>query len=174
MSKKEPTHPRPRLVTIMGWLLLLQTGVLLFFSVYHFLILQFGPKLIGDWWSGTLSAGGRLQTLLLLLNSLFSTAATQREINILVESILLFLFAFLALLASFGFFSQRKSAWILAMFVQAATLTLVIILYFIKKPIHAYILMADCIIMIVYLQHADVYKTFQKANIFREGTSDYN
>jgi hypothetical protein len=166
------SHTRPRLVTIMGWLLLLQSIVLSAFGIYHFVILQFGPLLLRQWWLGNLYQGNRLVNLWFLLNDLTSQALEQRELNILIESVALIVFALFALIASFGFFSQRKWAWLLAMLIQGITLSLAVILYFIKQPAHAYILMGYCSVMVLYLQHADVYKSFQKTQLFLENPED--
>lgn len=152
----------------MGWLLLLQSLILSSFGVYHFIILQFGPEMLQGWWSGTAYDGNRLINLWSLLQDLTSQALEQRELSILVESFALIMLGLLALLASFGFFTQRKWAWMLAMFVQGTTLGLSVVLYFVKKPSHTYILMLICSFMVIYLQYADIYKSFQKTPIFLE------
>ncbi len=166
--KKLPSRKRPRLVSIMGWLLLLQSLVLCGFGIYHFIILQFGPVMLGKWWAGDLYQGNRLLSLWYLLSDLSRLAIQDRELNILIESLLLLLFALIALFASVGFFSQRNWAWLLAMFLQGATLVLAIVLFFIKQPAHTYILMGYCSFMVIFLQNADVYKSFQKKSLFPE------
>lgn len=163
-----PIQNRPRLVGIMGWLLLVQAIFLIIFSVYHFLILQFGSQLVREWWTGGLPGGNQLNTLIVFISELFARARVQNDLSTLVESILLVFLALLAIFAGAGFLAQKKSAWMLAMFVQGFTLTMALILYLIKKPLHTYFLMAYCIFMVVYLQHADIYKSFQQARLFRE------
>jgi hypothetical protein len=159
---------RPRLVGILGWLLLLQAIFLIIFSVYHFIILQFGPELFQEWWTSVRLAGNQLKSFVVLIRELFSQASTQNNLSTLIESILLLFLALLAIIAGAGFLAQKKSAWILAMLVQGFTLTLVLILYVIKKPLHTYFLMAYCVFMVVYLQHADIYKSFQQVKILTE------
>lgn len=164
--KKTPSQKRPRLVSIMGWFLFLQSFVLSGFSIYHFIILQFGPAMLNRWWLGNAYEGNRLLNLSYLLADLISQAVELRALAVFIESIALLLFAFFALIASIGFFTQRKWAWLLAMLVQAATLSLSVILYFIKQPAHTYLLMAYCSFMVFYLQYADIYKSFQKTALF--------
>ncbi len=164
----KPAQPRSRLVVMMGWLLFFQAVSLVAFGIYHFLILQFGPELLTLWWSQRIYGPNRLLALYGLLTELFTTASSQHVLSTLVESLLLFLLAILALFASFGFFFRRKFAWILAMSVQGSMLTLALIIYLIQKPLHTYFLMIYGIIMVIYLQHADIYQSFRKVNLLSE------
>jgi hypothetical protein len=160
-------HQKFKLVTLMGWLLLIQAGVLAAMSVYHFMVLQFGSELINQWWSNGLSNSAIIHTFIELLRDLFTRANTEKELSTLVESLLLLGFALLALITAFRFFYHKKTAWFWAMLIQAATLSLAIIIYFIKKPAHTYFLMAYCIFMVVYLQHADIYKSFREQAVLQ-------
>lgn len=164
----KPASQRPRLVAVMGWLLLIQAVFLGFFSIYHFLILQFGPQLVYDWWQDLVSGRRDLSTAYFLFTDLFTQASVQHVVSTLVESILLILLSALALLAGIGFFIQKRAAWILSLFVQGAVLALALAIYFIKEPIHTYFLMAYGVFMVIYLQHADIYKSFQSVSLFAE------
>jgi hypothetical protein len=152
----------------MGWLLLIQALVLGFFSIYHFVILQFGPLLVSTWWRDLLSGQRDLTSIYSLFIDLFAQASVERSLSTLVESIFLLLLALLAFMAAIGFFLQKKASWILAMFVQGCVLALALIIYLIKTPLHTYFLMAYGVLMVVYLQHADIYKSFQSVKIFAE------
>lgn len=168
LSTAQPASARPRLVAVMGWLLFIQAIVLGIFSVYHFVILQFGPQLVANWWQDVLSGSRELSSAYYLFIDLFTQASVEHVLSTLVESILLILLALLAFLAGIGFFVQKQAAWILALFVQGSVLALALVIYFIKAPIHTYFLMAYGVFMVIYLQHADIYKSFQNVSLLVE------
>lgn len=152
----------------MGWLLLTQAVVLGIFSVYHFVILQFGPQLVSMWWGDLLSGQRDFSSLYSLVIDLFAQASGEKVLTTLIESFLLLLLAMLAFMAGIGFLIHKKAAWIFAMFVQGSVLALALVIYFIKTPLHTYFLMAYGVFMVIYLQHADIYKSFQRVKLFVE------
>lgn len=149
----------------MAWFLILQAAILLILGIYHYVILSFGPVLFDQLIRGEFTAGNLLQNIQMFVRELFRQASLENELSTLIESLLLFVLALFAIMAAFGFFSQRPLAWLFAMIVQASTLSLAITLYFIKKPMHIYLLMLSGIFMVIYLNYADIYRTFNKRNL---------
>jgi len=151
---------RPKLVTILGILLILQAVFLFGLGIYHFAILSFGPTLLSQWLSGEPSLGGRSLDFQMFVRELFSQAATHKLLSTLIESLILFILTILALVSGVGFFRLWRSTWLLAMFLQGGALVLAIILYIIKKPNHIYLLMLSGIFMVLYLNYADLRSVF--------------
>jgi hypothetical protein len=147
---------RPRMVTILGFLLILQAVFLFGLGIYHFAILSFGPTLLSQWLSGEPSLGGQSLDFQMFIRQLFGQAATQKLLSTLIESLVLFLLTILALVAGIGFLRLWRGSWLLAMFLQGGALLLAIILYLIKKPNHIYLLMLSGIFMVLYLNYADL------------------
>lgn len=69
----------------------------------------------------------------------------------------------LALLAALGLFTLRPGAWVMAMLVQALSLLSSLIYYFDRQPqsVVLYTLMVYSIIMVVYLNYANVPSAFR-------------
>jgi hypothetical protein len=152
---------RPKPVTILGWFLFCQSVFLLGLSIYHYLILSFGPQLLSQWLSGEPVVGGQSLDFQLFIRELFGQAASQNLLSTLIESLVLFILTILAMLAGIGFFRLWRGAWLLAMFLQGSSMLLALILYFVKKPNHIYLLMLMGIFMVLYLNYADVRTVFK-------------
>jgi len=152
---------RPRLVTILGFLLIFQAIFLFGLGIYHFAILSFGPQLLSQWLSGEPFVGGQSLDFQMFIQELFNQAATQKLLSTLIESLVLFVLTLLALMAAIGFFRLWRSAWLLAMFLQGGALLLAVVIYLIKKPIHIHLLMLSGIIMVLYLNYADLRSVFE-------------
>jgi hypothetical protein len=152
---------RPIPITIIGLLLLIQAIFMFALGIYHFVILSFGPELLSGWLSGQPLVNGEVLTFNRLVTELFSRAYQQQVLSILTESLVLFLLTGLAILAGIGFFRMWRFAWLQAMAVQGSGLLLALVLYYIKKPRHIYLLMLSGIFMVVYLNYGDIKSHFQ-------------
>ncbi len=148
-DKKSPV------ITLLSWLLLIQSWFLLGLAVYHFDLNQ-GLSLLRQWLFGrntpdidTLSAGE-------FFSRLYENAVNLNLIPALVESLALFFLTILIFIAAIGFFRLWRFAWDMAVFVQGASLLIGIILYFTDKPKHIYLLMAASLFMVIYLSYANV------------------
>lgn len=72
------------------------------------------------------------------------------------------LLALLALIASFGFLRLHRLGWICAMLVQGLCLLLALSLYARERAPLAYLLMAYCVALVLYLNYSDVQAAFQR------------
>ena len=127
---------RPRPVTVLGLLLLLQAVGLFGLGVFYFVRL---------YWQHAL-------TRAVLLAELFDQ---------LLISLAFLPLALLALLAAIGFLRLWRNAWRNAMLLQGLSLWVALVLYFSRKPGYVYMVMLYGIFMVIYLNYADVYATFQ-------------
>jgi hypothetical protein len=131
---------RPWAVTVIGWLLLLETAGFLGLSA-----LYLGPlglrwpisfPLLGAGWNSTLIG--------LLFGGL----------------------GLLAMAGALGFLRLRRGGWVSAVFVQGATLLMALVLYFRGRPdfvpAYAYVMMVGGILMVLYLHQADVQAAFRE------------
>jgi magnesium-transporting ATPase (P-type) len=161
MSAKADRPPRrPGQVTILGWLLLLQALILLGIGIYHFAITHFAPILLWEWIRSFVGTTSEPLTAQRFLAELFSRAATQKVLTTLIESLVLFWLTLLTLVTALGFFSLWRFAWLLAVFIQGSTMGLALIIYFVKKPVHIYLLMLWGIFMVIYLYLPGVRQAF--------------
>lgn len=141
---------RPRLLNLIGWFLILQAAAWLVLGIYHFFILNFGPNLLTAW------IVDKTITLRSMLAELFAQAAAQEVLSTLVESLVLIGLALLGLFTAFGFFKGRRNAWILAVTIQGVSLILGLVVYFIKKPVHIYLVLLISSLMVAYLSEEEV------------------
>jgi len=168
-KKKElPRIKRPRTITILSWLLMLEALVMLALGVYHFSLSQ-GPQILTDWFSELI--GGRSPTLQSFFSQLAEKAAELGTETALFESAALFLLTIFTLLTSYGFFRLWRIAWAQAIFVQGSSLLIALLLYFQSKPLHIYLLMLMGVFMTGYLNYANVQAFFwmQKSEIVKGG-----
>lgn len=163
-KQKRGHSKRPAVVTILGWLLLLQTIEMFLLGIYHF-NLNNGPQLFSMWLSGEPLFGRQSLTFDTFFQQLIENATNQDLILALVESAALFLLTIFTLSAAIGFFRLWRVAWIQAMCVQGASLFIALILYFLEEPLHIYLLMISGIFMVLYLNYADVQTYFQTKTI---------
>lgn len=162
MWQKRKTHhtsEQHRQVTILAYLLLLEAVIMFILGVYHF-TLNHGPQLLSLWLSGQSMISGQAFTFDEFIRQLTIYAGQQRLIPALVESATLFLLTILGLSGAIGFFRIWRSAWTQAVFVQGVSLLISLILYFINKPRHIFLLMIYGVFMVFYLHYADVQAVF--------------
>ena len=161
MNPKSPPYPkieRPKTVTIIGWLLLLQSLIMFSLGVYHF-ALNHAAILFSGWFGEFISGQG--DSLGKFLNELFLSVSEPSQRVALIESFALFVLTILALSAAYGFLRLWRIAWVQAMLVQGASLLIALILYFQSKPLHIYILMFFGVFMVLYLNYANLQVFFQ-------------
>lgn len=75
----------------------------------------------------------------------------------------------LALIAVPGFLLLQPAAWVVAMFVQGMSLAGALILYFTAKPGYVYPIMVVGVIMVLYLNYAEVADAFPSRPSQRQG-----
>lgn len=156
---------RPRIVWILSVLLVLQAGGLFMLGVYHF-SMSSGPQLFYELFGRWLGGGNilALQPVRFFFHQLMVNSATTILVIALVESAALFALTVLALWAAVGVFRMWRIGWTQAMLVQGASLLTALILYFINRPRHIFILMATGVFMVLYLNYADLRYYFQTAD----------
>jgi len=76
----------------------------------------------------------------------------------------LFPLTILALWAVVGMLRWWKIAWMQAMFVQGTCLLISLILYFLGKPNHIFLLMGTGVFMVLYLNFANKQNLFQSVD----------
>jgi hypothetical protein len=157
----EQKQERPRLITLLTLLLLLQGP----------LILIVGLNLLTDHWTFLFSWSlfwAELQEAFFLV---ISTPGEIRADEILFYNVVGFAILVLAALASFfsGVTFNRGAAisWIMGLVSQIATLVTGIGLYLIYKPSHAYWLLVIGILMVLYLNYDDVRQWFLQTEAVR-------
>lgn len=160
MSAAEPHQigiTRPRLLNLIGSFLILQAVAWLVLGIYHFFILNFGSTLLNQW------LVAKTITLRSMLDELFIQAAAQQVLSTLVESLVLVGVAISGFFTAIGFFNGRRNAWILAVTIQGTSLLLGLIVYFIKKPVHIYLVLLISSLMVAYLSEDEVRAYFKPA-----------
>jgi hypothetical protein len=164
-KKKTQIPKRPTTVLILGWLLILQSAILFGLGLFHFNLNE-GPQLFSSWfsqlWYGAPSISGPPMSFRIFLNELINNATSQHLLSALIESAALFFLTILALSAAYGFFRLWRIAWGQAVFVQGACLLIALILYFLGKPYHIYIVMIYSIFMVLYLNYANIQEVFHE------------
>jgi len=164
-KRKRKSIERPRLVTILGWMLLLQAGMMLVLSLYHFVISMGGDlfvDLLEFLFASVEDTLVHQLTLSEFTGRLLENTTREGLMQALVESAALFLLTILALIAAVGFFRLWRNAWVIAVFVQAVVLGIGLTLYFTINPVHIYLLLISGVFMVFYLNYADVRSAFQK------------
>jgi hypothetical protein len=168
---KKKTIQRPRSISILGILLILQGGLLLLIGIWHFALNQ-GPKELRLWlfslFTTTPDVEGQYISFDLFIQRVVTFAVENNLLAALLESAFLFILTVLAFTAAFGFFRLWPNAWNQAMFVQGASLLLTLIYYFLGKPPHIFIIMVYAIFMVLYLNYANVQEIFEKAGSLAE------
>ncbi len=126
---------RPRPVTVLGWLLLFQALGLLLISGVNFSQVGFVWEITRQDFNSNLPIGLRGWAFAAL--------------------------AFLALITGVRLFRLRESAWLHAMFLQGLNLSMAIGVYLQEKPFYVYLIMMNCIFMVLYLNYSEVLITFR-------------
>lgn len=157
---QNPSRRRPRTVTILGWLLFLQGWIIFFLCVYHFNLNE-GSHLLNLWLTKKKTLNGSTLTFMDFINQVIANAASRHSLTALIESAALLVLTVLTFTSAFGFFRLWRIAWVQAMFIQGVSLFTALLLYFNQKPVHIYILMTTGILMVVYLNYADLHTYFQ-------------
>ncbi|MCJ7624701.1 MAG: hypothetical protein MUO76_14460 [Anaerolineaceae bacterium] len=160
--KKGKNPKRPKLITIFGFLLILEAIELFALGVFHFSMNQGSElfsSLFAQWLTGRTQV--TFESIKIFMRQLIANADSQLLLIALIESTILFFLTILALWSAIGFFRLWRIAWTSAMFVQGASLLISLILYFLSKPIHITFLMSSGIFMVLYLNYADIQNYFQ-------------
>lgn len=132
-----------RSVIILGWLLLFQAIGLALISAVNFSRLDFEWELIPQDFYVDVPAG--------LRGWAFASMAI------------------LALVTAMRFLRLRRSAWVHAMLLQGLSLLLAIGLYLQERPFYVYLIMVNCIFMVLYLNYSDVLVAFRS----EDGLTDW-
>ena len=145
---------RPRLITLLTILLLLQALLLLFL----------GLNLMADHWTFLLSWNVFMRELgddfQLVLNTPGEIARDEILFYNSVAFVILVIAASVSLIAGITFNRGGAMTWILSQIAQIATLVTGIGLYLIHRPSQAYWLMAIGVLMVLYLNYGDVRQWF--------------
>ena len=159
--KKGKQTKKPALVTIFGFLLILEAFELFILGVFHFSMNR-GPQLFyelfAQWFTGRIQV--TFMSIEIFFRQLIKNAESQQLLVALIESAVLFMLTILALWSAIGFFRLWRIAWTAAMFVQGASLMTSLTLYFLSKPLHITFLMISGIFMVLYLNYADIQTIF--------------
>lgn len=160
--KKGKQSKRPALITIFGFLLILEAVELFGLGAFHFSMNQ-GPQLFSSLFAQWLT--GRtpvtFESIEIFIRQMIANADSQLLLIALIESAILFILTILALWSAIGFFRLWHIAWTGAMFVQGGSLLTSLIMYYLNKPIHITFLMITGIFMVLYLNYADIQTYFQ-------------
>lgn len=145
---------RPRLISILTVLLILQTPILIFL----------GLNLLTDRWSFLTSWARFWNELQAALSLVLQKPGEHASEEILFYNVLIFLAlavsAAVSLLAGLTFHRGKQISWILGLIAQIGTLATGLILYFIQQPVQAYWLLVLGIIMVMYLNYGEVRQWF--------------
>jgi hypothetical protein len=145
---------RPRLITLLTFLLLLQTPVLVFL----------GLNLLTDHWSFLGSWPMFWEELETAFLHVINTPGELVGEEVLLYEVLAFavlvISAAASLVAGFTFPQGKPVSWILSLIAQIGVLLCGIALYFISRPPQAYWLLGVGIIMVLYLNYGHVRQWF--------------
>jgi hypothetical protein len=159
MPLPKKTH-KPRMIILVTVLLFIQIPVNIFL----------GLNLITHHWSFLFSLPIFWEDLQTSIQLALQTPGEVVEDEILLFNLIGFIFLILgsaaALLAGLTFHRGRPMAWILSLIAQIATLLTAIGLYFVHEPTQSYWLIAIGVLMVLYLNNADVRQWFFRS---REG-----
>jgi hypothetical protein len=133
------TYGSSRPVIILGWLLLFQAIGLVLISAVNFSRLNIEWELIPQDFYVDLPAGLRGWAFASL--------------------------AILALITAVRFLRLRHTAWVHAMLLQGLSLLLAIGLYLQERPFYVYLIMLNCIFMVLYLNYSDVQVAFRSEEV---------
>jgi hypothetical protein len=151
----------PVMVTICGWLMMLESIIFFILGVYHF-HLNNGPvlfsKLFAQWIRGDIPIV--FSDFARFFQDLVNTATSAQLLTALIESGILFLLTILGIWTAIGFFRKWSIAWTTGLFVQAGALLTALVIYFIDRPFHIIIMMISGIFMVIYLNYVDVHTFF--------------
>lgn len=141
-NETDQTYSSSRSVIILGWLLLFQAIGLALISAVNFsrlnIVLELTPR---DFYVD-LPAG--------LRGWAFASMAI------------------LALITGVRFLRLRHTAWMHAMLLQGLSLLLAIGLYLQERPFYVYLIMINCIFMVLYLNYSDVLMAFRPEEVLKE------
>ncbi len=161
MPEHKQTHPR--LITLMIVLLLLQGPVLLFLAL----------NLLTEHWSFLFSWPVFITELERAFSLVVSTPGELVEDAILFYNMVAFgILSVAAVIAVFSGLTIRRGgalSWIMGLIAQIATLMTAIWLYMIYKPAQAFWLMGIGILMVLYLNNADVRQWLLRHNGLSDG-----
>lgn len=161
MTIKE--RERPRLIPILSVLLLLQAPLILFL----------GLNLLTNHWAFLISWSvfweDVRQAFTLMLATPGVTVVNEVPFFDLVGFAVLLFSAFASIVAGLNFRKGAAFSWVLSLITQIGTLFTGIGLYFIHKPSQAYWLMGIGILMVIYLNYANVRRWFLQSREVSEG-----
>ena len=152
---------KPRMIALLTVLLLCQIPVIIFL----------GLNLITHHWTFLVSLPILWEDIQTAFDLALKTPGEVVEDEILLFNLIGFFVLLLgsgaALLAGLTFHRGRPMAWILSLIAQIATLLTAIGLYFVHEPNQSYWLIAFGVLMVLYLNNADVRQWFLQS---REGS----
>lgn len=155
MTPGEESH-RPRLVTLLTILLLLQVPLLIFL----------GLNILTQHWTFLVSISVFWADIQEAFRLMLATPGEIVGDEILFFNLLGFFILLLgaggAFFAGLAFRRGRPIAWIMSLFAQIATLVSGVGLYFVYQPNQSYWLIAVGILMVFYLNFAEVRQWFLK------------
>lgn len=162
----EQKKERPRLLTLLTFLLLLQAPVIVFL----------GLNLLTRHWtflfSWTIFWEDIREAFSLMVNTPGEISGDEILFYEAIAFILLLLGAIAAIFAGLTFNGGKPISWILSLFAQIATLVAGIGLYLILSPAQAYWLIAIGILMVLYLNYGSVRQWFLQSAVIREADQD--
>ncbi len=148
---------RPRLITMLTIFLLLQIPLIVFL----------GLNLLTQHWTFLVSLSVLWEDIQEAFRLMLATPGEIVGDEILFFNLLgffvLLMGAGAALFAGLTFHRGRPMAWIMSLFAQIATLMAGIGLYFVHQPVQSYWLIAIGILMVLYLNYAEVRQWFLKS-----------
>lgn len=161
MAVKE--QERPRLIAILSVLLLLQAPLILFL----------GLNLLTNHWTFLISWSvfwdDVREAFALMLETPGTTLAQEIPIFDLVGFAILLFSAAVSIIAGLTFRKGAAFSWVLSLIAQIGTLVTGIGLYLIHKPSQGYWLMGIGLLMVVYLNYANVRRWFLQSRVIPEG-----
>lgn len=162
----EQKKERPRLLTLLTFLLLLQAPVIVFL----------GLNLLTRHWTFLFSWSIFWEDVREAFSLVVNTPGELVVDEILIYEALAFILLLLggsaALFAGLTFNGGKLISWILSLFAQIATLVAGIGLYVISSPSQAYWLIAIGILMVLYLNYGSVRQWFLQSAPIREVERD--
>ena len=160
---QEKVQERPRLITFLMVLLLLQAPLLLFL----------GLNLLTKHWdfllSWTVFSDELKDSISLVLTTPGILVGDEILFYDLLVYIILLFGAVVSFVAGLMFHRGKPFVWVMSLIVQVVTLGCGIGLYFIHAPTQAYWLMAYGILMVLYLNYSDVRQWFLQS---KKGDND--
>jgi len=154
---------RPRLISILSVLLVLQAPLILFL----------GLNLLTNHWTFLISWSvfweDVREAFALMLATPGVTVVNEVPLFDLVGFAILLFSAAASIIAGLTFRKGGAFSWVLSLIAQIGTLVTAIGLYFIHNPSQAYWLMGIGLLMVIYLNYSNVRRWFLQSRVAQEG-----